>query len=241
MNRLKFSIRRTTAVFLSVLMTISALNGAFLVGALPTAKEDKTVTSAELLKKSELVSDVSVYFMYEAADAVLRLENCKLDVSGIILNVPADFYSVSEQLFRINQVFLDEGISKDKLLFTISESVLLSANRETAENVIAYLNAGCKLVLDGYHPDKISTEQLHELGFSMIRVSPELYLKSDTAVQMKNLRESGFTLIGGAADSQNSLAWQLTCGVVAVNGSVVGAPVCENEMIRDGLVRGQSV
>lgn len=51
MNRLKFSIRRTTAVFLAVLMTVSALNGAFLVGALPTAKEVKTVTSAELIAK----------------------------------------------------------------------------------------------------------------------------------------------------------------------------------------------
>lgn len=202
---------------------------------------ESTEDVSELLKKSELISDISVYFMYEAADAVLRLENCKLDVSGIILNVPANFYSESEQLFRINQVFEDEGISKDKLLFTIPESVLLSADRETAENVIEYLNAGCKLVLDGYHPDKISTEQLRELGFSMIRMSPELNLKSETAVQIKSLRESGFTLIGGAADSQNSLAWQLACGVVAVGGPVVGALACENEMIRDGLVREQTI
>ena len=190
----------------------------------------------ELLRRTELVSDMAFYFLYEAADAVLRLENCKLD-SFILLQMLPDFYRQGTQLKRFNQLFADQPIERSKLLITIPEEMVLTANKGETEIIERYLRNGIQLVLDGYHPDKIPSAQLKNMGFKYIRVAPELYLQQETANTMYLLRKEGFELIGGNAESHDILRWLMACSVKCASGTITGVMCSEDEFIREALLK----
>jgi EAL domain-containing protein (putative c-di-GMP-specific phosphodiesterase class I) len=190
---------------------------------------------ADMLRRTELVSDISIYFLYEAADAVLRMENCKLDLAGVVLQMLPDFYLVGSQLQRINQVFKDQGIDKSKLMLTVPEELVRTANKATQEILSRYLRNGIVLVLDGYRPGGIPLEQLQELGFTHLRPAPDTFLQQETANALLGLTRKGFTLLGGNADTPDACAWLLDCGARYVSGTVTGVCVSEDELIRDAL------
>ena len=190
---------------------------------------------ADMLRRTDLVTDMSMYFLYEAADAVLRMENCKLDRQGILLQMLPDFYLAGSQLQRINQMFKDQGIDKSKLMLTVPEGIVKNANKATVETLSRYLRNGIVLVLDGYHPEEIVPKQLQELGFTHLRLANGLHLQQQTANTMADLRRMGFVLLGGGADTPDALAWLLDSGVRFAGGTMTGVPVNEDELIRDAL------
>ncbi len=192
---------------------------------------------AEMLDRKELLVDVSFYFLYEAADALLRVENCRLDVRHILLQMMPQFYLQGTQLQRFNQLFKDQPIPREKLLLTIPEEIILQANKAQTEVIERYLRNGIRLVVDGYHPDKLPADKLKAMGFTWLRPAPELHLKQEAADAMKQLRQEGFRLLGGGADSHDALAWLTDCGVDCASGTITGLPVSEDELIRDALAR----
>ena len=195
---------------------------------------------AGMLQRREMVSDVAFYFLYEAADAAVRINNCKLDLK-ILLQMLPDFYKEGSQLQRLNQLFKDQPISRDQLLLTIPEETVLTANKSVAEVIERYLRNGISLVLDGYHPDRLDPKKLKEMGFTYLRVAPELYLQQETAAVITELKRKGFTLIGGGADTHDILGWLAACGVSCMSGTITGIPVGEDELIRDSLAREQGL
>ena len=54
---------------------------------------------------------------------------------------------------------------------------------------------------------------------------------------MNLLRQQGFSLIGGGADTHDILGWLAACGVTYTSGTMTGIPVSEDELIRDCLAR----
>lgn len=191
---------------------------------------------AGMLRRKDLITDVSFYFLYEAADTVVRINNCKLDLKILVQMMP-DFYLQGSQLQRMNQLLKDQPIDHNQLLLTIPEDVVLNANKATTEVIERYLRNGFRLVLDGYHPDKIPSDKLKAMGFQYLRIAPELYLQQETANTMNTLRRAGFTLIGGGADTFDILGWLSACGVAFMSGTMTGIPVSEDELIRDALAR----
>lgn len=204
----------------------------------PGETEEASELEGMLVRKN-LLADVSFYFLYEAADAVLRIENCKLKTQAILLEMMPEFYHLSTQLQRFNQLFKDQPITRDKLLLTIPEATVLTANKATTEIIERYLRNGIKLVLDGYHPDKIPADKLKAMGFTHLRLASELHLQQETANIMYNLRQEGFTLIGDNADTHDTVGWLAACGVAFMSGTMTGIPVSEDELIRDSLAREQ--
>lgn len=194
---------------------------------------------AAMFRRTDLITQVSVYLAYEAADAVLRMQNCKLDLGGVVLQMPEDFYLQGSQLKRLNQLFAEQEIAKDSLIFTIPAQLIETANKGTLETIGRYLRNGIRLMVDDYQPEKISPERLWELGFRDLRLSQTLYLKQETANTMHTLRSTGFTLWGGHADTHDILRWLIACGVVASSGTITGSQVTEDELIRDSLMREQ--
>ena len=190
-----------------------------------------------MLKRKELLSDVSFYLLYEAADAVLRMENCQLGLQGILLQMMPEFYALPTQLQRFNQLFKDQPIPRAKLMLTISAAVVESANKATTELIERYLRNGISLVLDGFDPAKLSVEKVKGMGFTHLRLAPELYLKQETANLMNTLRLEGFTLVGGNADTPDLVKWLTACGAAYMSGTMTGIPVTEDELIRDCLAR----
>lgn len=190
-----------------------------------------------LLQRTGLISELSMYFVYEASDAVLRIQNCKLPLKGIVVQMLPGFYTQGSQLQRLNQIFKEQNIQPAQLMFTVPEQVLAEANKSTREGIERYLKNGIILLLDGYHPDNIPPEQVRAMGFSYLRLSPELYLQPQTAARMKLLRTQGFVLVGGKADDHDTMAWLAACGAAFSSGTITGVPVTEDDMIRDALAR----
>ena len=195
---------------------------------------------AGMLQRKELVADVAFYFLYEAADAAVRINNCKLELK-ILLQMLPDFYQQGTQLQRLNQLFKDQPIPRDQLLLTIPEETVLNASKAVTEIIERYLRNGICLVLDNYHPDRLGADKLKEMGFAYLRLSPELYLQQETANTMASLRQQGFTLLGGGADTHDILGWLAACGVSCMSGTITGIPVGEDELIRDSLTREQQL
>lgn len=191
----------------------------------------------DMLSRTGLVSDIMFYFLYEAADAALRIQNNKLALKGLLLHSLPGFFTANSQLARFNELFEDQPIQKSMLMLTVSEETFLSSTKTVRDIMGRYLRSGVVLVLDGYHPDKLDYLQLLEVGINHVRVAPELYLNQETAQMMATLREKGFTLLGGGADTYDLLAWQVACGVSAISGTLTGIPVDEETMIRDSLLR----
>lgn len=199
----------------------------------------ETEAAAELagmLRRKDLITDVSMYFLYEAADTVVRINNCKLDLKILVQMMP-DFYLQGSQLQRMNQLLKDQPIDHNQLLMTIPEEVIINANKSVTEVIERYLRNGFRLVVDNYHPENLPAEKLKAMGFQHLRLAPELYLKQETANTMNTLRRQGFTLLGGGADSFDILGWLTACGVAFMGGTMTGIPVSEDELIRDALAR----
>ena len=219
--------------------TVVAYEATPWFGGIPNRPgETETAQDLEgLFRRKELVTDVSFYFLYEAADALLRIENCKLKLQAVLLQMLPDFYLQGTQLQRLNQLFKDQPIPREKLLLTIPMDTVLGANKATTEVIERYLRNGICLVVDGYDPDKLSMEKLKAMGFTYVRLDPALYLKQATANAMNLLRQAGFTLVGGSADNHDTLAWLAACGVAYISGTLTGVPVSEDELILDSLAR----
>ena len=62
-------------------------------------------------------------------------------------------------------------------------------------------------------------------------------MKQETANTMNLLRQQGFILVGGNADTHDTVAWLAACGVSFMSGTISGVEVSEDDMIRDSLIR----
>ena len=204
-------------------------------------EKEKASELEEMLVRRKLVEDISAYFLYEAADAVLRIENCKLQIQAVLLQMMPSFYQLNTQLQRFNQLFKDQPIPRDKLLLTVPADTVFNANKRTLELIERYLRNGIRLVLDGYDPgkhgEKLPVSQLKGMGFLYVRMAPEVYLRQETANAITVLQQNGFTVLGGGADSHEILNWLTSCGVAYMSGTITGVAVSEDEMIRDCLTK----
>ncbi|MBR6637426.1 MAG: EAL domain-containing protein [Lachnospiraceae bacterium] len=193
----------------------------------------------ELFRKTNITEDLAWYFLYEATDAILRINNCNLQIDAILLNMLPDFYQLDTQLQKINQLFVDQPVEKSQLMLTVPENFLLTAGKAKVELLQRYIRNGIRFVLDDYHPDSIPSERLIETGITTVRIAPELYLQQDTANAITKLINQGFTVLGSRADTHDTLSWLLACGAKCASGTVTGIEVSEDDMILDSLAREQ--
>ena len=211
-------------------------------GILGRPGETEGVAELEaMFQRKKMVEDISRYFLYEAADTLLRVENCKLSLQSIVLQMMPSFYSLHTQLQNFNQLFKDQPVPREKLLLTIPVETVFGATKHTTELIERYLRNGIRLVLDGYDPEKhgekLTPDTLKGMGFVYLRLAPELYMKQQTANDITRLRSLGFTILGGGADSHDAVGWLAACGVAYMSGTIAGVMVNEDELIRDSLLR----
>ena len=191
----------------------------------------------ELFRRTSLTEDISWYLLYEASDAVVRINNCKLEVKGILLNMLPDFYNLKTQLQKFNQLFEHQPIERDQLWLTVPAEVIKNGTKTQTEILGRYVRNGVRFVVDGYRPEELPPERLEELKIKTVRLDPSLYLNHNTAELMTNLREKGFTFVGGGADTPETLTWLIASGTLCSVGTVTGNPVNEDELILDSLAR----
>jgi hypothetical protein len=107
------------------------------------------------------------------------------------------------------------------------------------EVIQRYLRNGLVLVVDDYDPAVLPIETVKELGFTHLRLSPTLYLKEETAEQIRHWKEAGMILYGKDVADHDTMAWLAECHISYLTGPLTGLAVGEDELIRDGLQTGE--
>ena len=203
----------------------------------PSEKESMEIVEPQL-RRLELVGDITTYFLYEAADTLLRVENCKLEaIDAIVLEVLPSFYMGASVLGKFEQLFEHQPIDKKRLILTIPDYVILNADTEAEEMLKSYTEFGVTFMVEGWNPETLPAERLKELGIRYVRPNPTLYLKRETADALSALKDHGITAYAKDADTEDALRWLVACGVKHFVGVSTGHPVDEEELIRDSLLR----
>ena len=162
----------------------------------------------ELFKRTNLVEDISWYFLYEATDTILRMRNCNLTVEALLLHMIPEFYHLGTQLQRFNRLFEDQPIPKESLLLTLPSDTLKKAGKTVLEIIERYIRNGICFVVDDFHPDEEWTaERLISMGIPRVRLPEDLYQTPEGTVIMQDLRIKGITVLGKHADTPEALAW----------------------------------
>lgn len=201
--------------------------------------EDKKETLADIepiLERTELINDMTFYLLYEAADTLLRMQNCKLETEGILIPVCGAFFKGQSQWGRLEHLFADQPIEMRKLMLAVPETILLTGNRQVKEHLIEYIEHGVCIVLDDCHPGRLTTQEMQEIGFTHIRIAPSLYGNQEVANQITVLRNQGYTILGGGVESFEILQWLESLGVAWESGSITGASLTEEDLIRERLI-----
>ena len=190
-----------------------------------------------MFARTELTTDVTFYLLYEAADTVLRMQNCKLDTMGVLVQILPRFFTRENHIQRFMQLFDDQPIDRKLLMLTVPAAEVVGGGKGMRTLLNRYIRSGITLVLDGYDPAKLSLEEIQEIGFTHIRFDHSLYMQESTANTMTSLRGLGFTLLGGGVEDTNVQRWLTACGVAAMSGPITGIIVEEDELIRDSLLQ----
>ena len=191
----------------------------------------------DMFKRTDILCDLYFYFMYEATDTLLRLQNCRIETECIILEMLPSFYKSGSQLQRLQKLFEDQPVPREKLILTVPESLLDSPTKTVEELLARYSRNGIQLIVDGYHPDKIPCSHIAELGIRHVRIAPELYLKQETANAISDIRREGLHVFADQVSDQDTIAWLAACGVEMYSGPITGRISEEDDLIRDGLAR----
>lgn len=199
-------------------------------------EREDAATVADRLARTELTVDMSFYLFYEAADTLLRIQNCALDLPYLLVHTIPGFFSRDSHLKRFDELFADQPVDRTRLLLTIPEKTVLEANKGEAEVIARYLRNGVTLLLDDYHPENLSPAKLKEWGFSHVRLSPETSAQPVYASDIRALQDRGITVFASCADHQH-LKWLTVSGVYAVCSPLNGPMVEEEELIRESLLR----
>lgn len=192
---------------------------------------------APMLRSTKLTHDVVTYFLYEAADTILRMQNCKLDVHMLLLQMPDDFYNSTSYLKTFNQFFEDQPIVRSDLMLTVSEQVLRESNKATLEVIGRYMRAGIVMMVDGLHPDQWEPEKLKEYGFKYLRLAPDACVQEDLADTVEAFKTWGFTILADQVETKAMQKQLFDSGVAMLSGPVTGQVLTEDDMIRESIVR----
>lgn len=159
-------------------------------------EETETLKEVEaLLARTGLLMDISYYFLYEASDTIVRMENCQVAFEGMIVPMFEGFYKAEGQWEQIEKVFKDQGIDKKKLILTVPINILRKLELSIKNRLVEYIEQGLALALDEYRPDYVTLEQIRDIGFTHVRLATEMTLRSDCAKVIDELQNHGITVV----------------------------------------------
>ena len=208
-------------------------------GNLSKEGTDTLYEVSELLKRTELIDDMTFYLLYEAADTVLRFHNCKLPFEGILVPMLEQFYTTGNKMPRVKQLFEDQPIDKRMLIFSVPMNVLVEMDEQTEQFIVKLIDTGVSLNVDEYDPSVLSMETLTELGIYSVRFKSSLYLSTEIANVMTVMRNNGFRIIGGDANSDDIVTWLNSCGATFMSGTATGDLIDEESLIKDLIAKEQ--
>ena len=192
-----------------------------------------------MFKRTDILNDVTFYMLYEAADTVLRLQNCKIETKGVVIKLLPSFVKQSSQLQRLQTLFEQQPIDRKKLLLAVPGEILTEPTKTLEELVSKYLRNGITLLLDDYDPEKIPEQKVREWGFEHVRLSAETYGRTELADEIRNMEENGIHVYCADVPDPQILAWLSVCGAEMFCGPLAGVVGDEDAIIREALSKEQ--
>ena len=171
---------------------------------------------------------------------MLRIENCKLTVDAVVLQMLPAFYSCKFQQEQFDKLWVDQPIDRAKLVLTVPQSVLIEAKRETVDNIRRYARLGVSLMLDDWSPEEVSLEVIEKIGFTHVRLQSGLFLKRESADALGAVIGKGIGVYAKDVNNDDAMRWLAACGVRHMRGTITGVAVDEDELIRDALLKERS-
>lgn len=209
-------------------------------GSLENAGETETLKDLEgLLDRTNLTDDMTFYFLYEASDMVLRLQNCKLPFEAVLVPNVEKFYTSGNKMQRLTQLYTDQPIDKRLLHLLIPQSVVANMTQQTSEFIKLMIDDGIPLVVDNYNPEFMPMEELMNLGIYNVRFDSNLYLSVEIANVMTVMKNNGFQIVGGNADSHDVIHWLDACGATFMSGTLTGELTDEETIVKELLAKDQ--
>ena len=164
----------------------------FVFEAVPWFGEKETAEQTEeLLLRTGLLKNVSIYLLYEAADLLARMKNCEIYTGGVLLSMFSEFFRGENHSERLAQMYDDTAIDRKKLLLGVPER-LLRKDRSVNTRLTEYIEQGVTLVLDDYHPEDLPVELIREIGFTHVRVAKDSTMQNGI---LQELQGHGITVI----------------------------------------------
>lgn len=159
----------------------------------PDAKETAEEIE-EMLMRIGLLSDVSIYLLYEAADLLARIKNCEMQTGGVLVPMFSGFFQSVNQAEKLQKLYEDTAIDEKKLLFMVQEQ-LLRNDRSVFARLTEYIELGVTLVLGDYHPDYLSIPEIRDIGFTHVRLAKDYMEGNDCQEVIGQLRGHGIKVI----------------------------------------------
>lgn len=191
----------------------------------------------DMVRRAKQTAELSFYFLYEAADALYRLTNCQIPAQAIVVNLFPSFYALPSQLKRLELLFENQPVERSRLLFTVPAATAGQGGKTVRENLQRYLRHDVALLLDGYRPELLPPEQAAQEGFAWARLDPALNGTPEGAAAIQALLAAGVRPVGAAADTAETLNWLAESGAVFSGGTMTGAMLEEDDIVREALAR----
>lgn len=148
-------------------------------------KKECAQETEQLLFRTGLIQDVTQYLLYEAADLLVRIQNCELPNEGVLIPIFSDFYSGDNQWERLEKLYEDTGIDRKRLLLTVPEQ-LLRKEPSVSSRLTEYIEHGVALLLDDYHPEALPISYIREIGITHVRLAKDVTAPGDWIQELKN-------------------------------------------------------
>ena len=201
------------------------------------AEEDLPTNNLySVFKRTGILADLTNYFLYEACDVVMRMENCRLAAKGVILEIIPDFYTLSYKGDMFIQLFKDQPIDKSHLLITVPENIVINSTKTVKDNIKKYIKDGLELVLTGYNPDRFPIEKLKEFGFKYVMPDSEGYGTEYLAKEISRLAANGIQAFAVNVDNDDKIDWIKNNKFVCYGGPVTGTVLTEDAFIQKCLL-----
>lgn len=183
-----------------------------------------------MLQRTGLTPDICKYFLYEAADTLLRLAACRIDTPGILMELPMEYYLASGTPFQLEELAKNQPIPMEKLLLTVPQKELLALEPMQMELLQRVQRSGVSLIVTGFDPANLANANVAALQPRGFMIDPALYMNKQTAMDIARLNRAGY-LTMGTADESPAAAWLEGCSIGLMGGGAFGAALTQDELI----------
>lgn len=141
---------------------------------------DRFIPVAE---RSGQIIDIGCMVLERVCNYIRYLLSCRIDIETISVNLSVVQLLGEDSVRRLMQIIRGSGISPNRILFEVTESVLISNYAQIAERIREMSSLGIQFALDDFGTGYSNIANVADLPFDVVKIDKSLIWDS-----MKNRR-----------------------------------------------------